>query len=95
MKKPIYKLLDEKGRVLIPEELRKAMELERGDIVKLSIGLGKIMVEKVDIVEVGRQDKEAVESYVHAAIKTMNHEKQMALAAKLLTLVQQKEGADC
>ncbi len=95
MKKPIYKLLDAKGRVLIPEELRKAMELERGDIVKLSIGSGKIMVTKVDIIEVGRQDKEAVESYVHAAIKTMNQEKQMALAAKLLTLVQQKEEADC
>ena len=35
MKKPVYKLLDEKGRILIPKEFRQMAELESGDIVKL------------------------------------------------------------
>ena len=43
MKKPVYKLLDEKGRILIPKEFRQMAELESGDIVKLSVSSGKIM----------------------------------------------------
>ena len=57
MKKPVYKLLDEKGRILIPKEFRQMAELESGDIVKLSMSSGKIVVSKVDIVEMGSQDR--------------------------------------
>ena len=91
MKKPVYKLLDEKGRVLIPLEMRQKAEIEKGDILKVSINTGKIVISKVD----GKQDAEAVEAYVHAAVKTMSHEKQVALAARILKLAQQEEEADC
>ena len=86
MKKPVYKLLDEKGRVLIPLEMRQKAEMEKGDILKVSINSGKIVISKVDILEVGKQD---------AAVKTMSHEKQVALAARILKLAQQEGGADC
>lgn len=95
MKKAIYKLLDEKGRVLIPKELRQQAEMERGDILKLSISGGKLSVAKVDIVEVGSQDPEAVEAYVNAAVRIMSHEKQVALAAKILKFAQQEGEKDC
>ena len=55
MKKPVYKLLDEKGRVLIPLEMRQKAEMEKGDILKVSINSGKIVISKVDILEVGKQ----------------------------------------
>ena len=87
MKKPVYKLLDEKGRVLIPLEMRQKAEIEKGDILKVSINTGKIVISKVDILEVGK--------HVHAAVKTMSHEKQVALAARILKLAQQEEEADC
>jgi len=90
MKKPVYKLLDEKGRVLIPLDMRQKAEMEKGDIVKVTINSGKIVISKVDIVEAGKQDAETIEAYVHAAVKTMSHEKQVALAAKLLKLMQQE-----
>ena len=35
MGKPVYKLLDHKGRVLIPKEMRDAAGMEYGDIVGL------------------------------------------------------------
>ena len=35
MKKQVHKLLDEKGRILIPKEFRQMTEMECGDIVKL------------------------------------------------------------
>ena len=90
MKKPVYKLLDEKGRVLIPKELRQKAEMEYGDILKLSVSGGKLSIVKVDIVEVGSQDPEAVEAYVNAAVKTMSHEKQVALAARILKFAQEE-----
>lgn len=92
MKKPVYRLLDEKGRVLIPKELRQMAGIKGGDIVKLSAASGKISVSKVEIVEAGSQNPEAVEAYVNAAVKTMSHEKQVELAARILKLAQQQEG---
>ncbi|MDE7202720.1 MAG: AbrB/MazE/SpoVT family DNA-binding domain-containing protein [Lachnospiraceae bacterium] len=92
MKKPVYKLLDEKGRVLIPKELRQMAEMEYGDIVKLSVNGGKISVSRVDIVEAGNQDPKAVEAYINAAVKIMSHEKQVELAARILKFAQQREG---
>ena len=83
MKKPVYKLLDEKGRILIPKEFRQMAELESGDIVKLSVSSGKIMVSKVDIVEMGSQ------------VKHMSPAKQVALAARILKFAQQEGGTDC
>ena len=59
MKKPVYKLLDEKGRILIPKEFRQMAELESGDIVKLSVSSGKIMVSKVDIRQTEQGDTES------------------------------------
>lgn len=53
MGKPVYKLLDHKGRVLIPKEMREAAGMEYGDIVGLGLQDGKVSVRKVSIVEVG------------------------------------------
>ena len=89
------KVLDEKGRILIPKEFRQMVELESGDIVKLSVSSGKIMVSKVDIVEMGSQDPQAVEAYVNAAVKHMSPAKQVALAARILKFAQQEGGTDC
>ena len=69
MNKPIYKLVDSKGRVLIPKALRDMAKMEYGDIVRLGLADGKVTVRKVDIVEAGDQSPEAVEAYVRAAFK--------------------------
>jgi bifunctional DNA-binding transcriptional regulator/antitoxin component of YhaV-PrlF toxin-antitoxin module len=58
--KPIYKILDDKGRVLIPKALRDAAEMEHGDIVRLGIQKGVVTAKKVDLVEIGDQSPEAV-----------------------------------
>ncbi len=57
--KPVYKLIDGKGRVLIPKELRIAAGMDYGDIVHLVMSNGKVSVRKVDIIEVGDQSPEA------------------------------------
>lgn len=89
--KPIYKLVDGKGRILIPKELRTAASMDYGDIVRLGVSNGKVSVLKVDIIEVGDQSPEAVEAYVRAAFKTMPDDTQLSLITELTELLKQKK----
>lgn len=88
--KAIYKVVDEKGRVLIPKELRRTAEINHGDIVKLGVDKGKVTVRKVDLIEVGDQSPQAVEAYVFSAVKTMEKQTLLSLAAKLIALIDEK-----
>ena len=90
--KPIYKLVDGKGRVLIPKALRDAAKMEYGDIVRLGLADGRVTVRKVAIVEAGAQSPEAVEAYVRAAFKSMPDVTRLELISELSTLLQKKEG---
>ena len=90
--KPIYKIVDGKGRVLIPKEMREAARMGYGDIVRLSIQQGVVTAKKVELIEVGDQSPEAVEAFVHAAIREMPEDTQIAIAARLLELVEQRKG---
>ena len=90
-KKPIYKLIDGKGRVLIPKELRIASDMDYGDIVRLGMVNGIVSIQKVDIIEIGDQSPEAVEAYVRAAFKTMPNDIKLSLISDLTALLQQKK----
>ena len=89
--KPVYKLIDGKGRVLIPKDLRIAANMDYGDIVHLGMSNGKVTVRKVDIIEVGDQSSEAVEAYVRAAFKTMPDDTRLSLITELTELLKQKK----
>lgn len=91
MSKPVYKLIDGKGRVLIPKEFRAAAGMDYGDIVRLGMSNGKVSARKVDIIEVGDQSPEAVEAYVRAAFKTMPDDTRLSLIAELTELLKQKK----
>lgn len=90
--KPIYKLMDGKGRVLIPKNLRDAAKLEYGDIVRLGLADGKVTVRKVDVVEAGDQSPEAMEAYVRAAFKSMPDTVRVELIGELSALLQKRRG---
>lgn len=91
MNKPIYKLVDGKGRVLIPKALRDAARMEYGDIVRLGLADGRVTVRKVDIVEAGDQSPEAVEAYVRAAFKSMPDRTRLELIGELSSLLQSRK----
>ena len=87
--KGVYKVLDDKGRVLIPRQLRNAAGMDHGDIIKLGIQKGVVTAQKVDLIEVGDQSPQAVESYVFAAVKTMEKQTLLSLAARLIALIEE------
>jgi len=85
--KAIYRVVDDKGRVLIPKELRCSTEIKNGDIVKLDMDKGRVTVQKVYLIEIGDQSPTAVEAYVFSAVKTMEKQTLLTLAAKLIALI--------
>ena len=87
MSKSMYRLVDGKGRVLIPKSMREAAKLEYGDIVCL-----EITVRKVEVIEVGDQSPEAVEAYVRTAFQFMPDSLRLDLIGELSRLLQKKEG---
>ena len=86
-----YKLIDAKGRVYLPKEIRERLELECGDFVKLTEQDGGLFLQKVHLIEMGDESPEAVEAYVHAAAAAMPREKRVELAALLLEKMRKEE----
>ena len=60
--KGTYKLIDAKGRVYLPKEIRERLELECGDFVKLTEQDGGLFLQKVHLIEMGDDSPEAVEA---------------------------------
>jgi len=89
--KPIYKILDEKGRILIPKALHTAAEMEHGDIVRLGVQKGVVTAKKVDLIEIGDQSPEAVEAFVRAAIRDMPEDTLISIAARLLDIIEKRK----
>lgn len=89
--KNTYRIIDSKGRVLIPKDMRSASGLDYGDIVKLNVRQGAVSIQKVELIEVGDQSPEAVEAYVRAAIKRMPDDTQLGLITDLTELLKQRK----
>lgn len=89
--KNTYRIIDSKGRVLIPKDMRSASGLDYGDIVKLNVRQGAVSIQKVELIEVGDQSPEAVEAYVRAAIKRMPDNTQLSLITDLTELLKQRK----
>ena len=89
--KNTYRIIDCKGRVLIPKEMRTVTGLDYGDIVKMNVRQGSVSIQKVELIEVGDQSPEAVEAYVRAAIKYMPDGARLGLIGELTELIKQRK----
>jgi bifunctional DNA-binding transcriptional regulator/antitoxin component of YhaV-PrlF toxin-antitoxin module len=89
--KNTYRIVDCKGRVLIPKEMRTASGLDYGDIVKMFVRQGAVSIQKVELIEVGDQSPEAVEAFVRVAIKQMPDSTRLGLIGELTELLKQRE----
>lgn len=92
MVKQMYRIIDSRG-VYLPKELRLALDLENGSLVKLAEEEGTLRLRKVHLIELGDHSPEVVEAYVSAAAAAMPREKQLRLAAQLLGQMNEKKEA--
>lgn len=94
MGKAIYKILDDKGRITIPLQYRKAAGLLAGDVVRVAKdgnGNGLILT-KAEVVDFAAEDPEMMEACIYAAVRTLSREKKLELAASLLSPLSERKG---
>lgn len=84
MRKEFYQIIDSRGRVYLPKQLKDVLKLNNGDIIKWTVNDQQLQLQKVLLIEVGDQSEDALEAYVSAVLPTMSRDRQLALAAQLL-----------
>lgn len=90
-KKPIYKIIDEQGRLAVPQELRKKAGIEMGDIVHLNLFNGSILIKKLEIEESKEQDQEMLEQLIISAMKELQTESMIRISKQFIKLVEGKD----
>lgn len=91
-KKRTYRIVDSKGRIYLPKDVRREAGIDSGDIIRLEADNGGwIGIMKVELIEAGDQSQEAMEAYVRAAIRQMTDSTRMGLLSELAGLMQ-KDG---
>ena len=90
MGKPIYRLIDGKGRIYLPKQLRDLLDADCGDFVKMSQSGKEIHISKVHLIEVGDQTDEAKEAYISAALAVMPTAKRLEMLARLMEQLRQE-----
>lgn len=91
--KTIYRILDAQGRIVLPKELREQVDIQKNDIVELSIIKNAIKIEKVDIVKLNDNSSESKRNTVIALAKQLDRASLLTLAKKLVELAE-KEGSN-
>ena len=85
MEHSIFKILDDKGRVLVPQEIRSSLGLSKGDVVALRVNSGHLTIKKAIIVDGEHMPLSAKRVYVESALRDFNGED----LAELLVLIAQ------
>lgn len=87
--KEMYRLVDGKGRLYLPKEVREAAGIGCGDVIKIAVDKrGRIEIKKAVLIEMGDQSSEAMEAYVRAAVKQMPDAKLLNLMTELTGMMQ-------
>jgi len=93
MNKPIFKILDDKGRVLIPQPLRSFRGFEKGDVAAITAEKGKITIKKAVVMADDNMPIEAKECYVQSVVREFDGKALtdlLELIAKLIHGLEQK-----
>lgn len=91
MKKEYYQIIDSRGRVYLPKQLKDMFTLNNGDIIKWTLKDHQLQLQKVLLIEVGDQSEDAMEAYVSAVLPTLSRDRQLALAAQLLKQINRED----
>lgn len=89
--KKIFKVIDEQGRIAIPQDIRVQAGIEVGDIVHLSSLNGEIILRKVVIVESQTEKLKETEEYIIAAMKKLNPRSIVRITREFIELIEGKE----
>ena len=87
MSKPIFKIVDERGRVVVPKNMRESVGIAIGDVVAVTVSKGSINVKKALVLEDSAMPMDAKIAYAETIAREMSTDALtdlLELAVKLL-----------
>lgn len=94
MKMKYYKILDSRGRLTVPIELREQVDIQTGDVLELSINKNSIMIEKIDIVKLNEETSGNMKNMIMSTAKKLDRGSLLFLAKRLVELAEKEEMND-
>lgn len=91
MGKPVYRIVDGRGRVYLPAECRETAGIGSGDIVRLEARQGQITARRVELIEVGDNTPEALAAYILAGMPYLTDGQLQEVVAQMLKCLQKKQ----
>lgn len=92
--KTVYKILDPQGRIVLPLELREQVDMQKGDILELSVHKNTIHINKIDIVKLNDDSNESKRNTVISVAKELDKQSLLMLAKKLVEFAEKEEETD-
>lgn len=90
-KKSEFKIIDASGRIVIPQEIREAADLSKGDIVEIRNNRNGIQISKLDIVKLNDDSKESLRNTVISSARRLDKKSLLALAKKMVEMAERTE----
>lgn len=90
-KKIQFKILDQQGRIIIPQEIRDKADIQKGDIVEIRNNRIGIQITKLDIVKLNDESTESLRNMVISSARKLDKKSLLTLAKKLVELAERTE----
>ena len=88
------KVLDDKGRLVIPKDLRDLPSFQSGDVIKIIASPQEIILRKVGIVDHTPNDDKDIESSIHNAFNALPLKRQIAFAKSVIETLERTQSND-
>lgn len=87
----VIKIIDDKGRIVIPKELREIASLKTGDVIKIKATKKSITLRKVGIVDYEENSLNDTESVIDNALFSLPEDRRLNIAKKVIDSIERKE----
>lgn len=88
--KPIYRIMDERGRVTIPKNLRDQAKIETGDVIELLINKDGITIFKVEVIHIDDTTQQSLQNTAYSAIANMDKKSLLKVSKRIVCELERK-----
>ncbi len=88
------KVLDDKGRLVIPKDLRDLPSFQSGDVIKIIASHQEIILRKVGIVDHTSSDDKDIEASIHNAFNALSIKRQIAIVKHVIKTLERNQSND-
>lgn len=92
MNKPIYKVIDSRGRITLPKSLRSDVDIQTGDVIELLSENNSVRIIKAEVIHIDNTSQISLKNTAIAALKEMDEKSLIEVSKKAVSLLEKKKG---